>query len=82
MFQAYLDDSGRASGPAYVIAGFLTESKKWLLFSSMWGEMVSGLGLPYFKMKEAMNPKAGEKKASIFYGWGRDDIDGFVDLLT
>jgi hypothetical protein len=78
MLQAYLDDSGRASGPAYVIAGFLTKADKWLLFSSLWGEMVQKIGLPYFKMKETMNPKAGEQKASIFYGWPRKDIDDFV----
>jgi hypothetical protein len=82
MFQAYLDDSGRASGPTYIIAGFLTEASRWPLFASVWGQILEGMRLPYFKMKEAMNPRAGEKKRSMFYGWTRSEIDQLVELLT
>jgi len=82
MYQAYLDDSGRASGPTYVIAGFLGSAKTWLGFSQKWKELLDGCEVDYFKTKEAMNPRTYENHRSQYYGWPREDIDELIACLT
>jgi len=83
MYQAYLDDSGRASGPTYVIAGFLSTAKTWRWVAAKWKELLDITpGLAYFKMKEAMNPGAGKLRRGQYYGWPREEIDEVIELFT
>src|SRR5713101_10048359 len=83
LYQAYLDDSGRASGPTYVIAGFLSTAKTWRWVAQKWKELLDTPPiLAYFKMKEAMNPGASKKHQSQFFGWPREAIDETIELFT
>jgi len=83
LYQAYLDDSGRASGPTYVIAGFLSTAKTWRWVAQKWMEVLDTPPiLAYFKMKEAMNPGASKKHQSQFFGWPREAIDETIELFT
>jgi len=82
MYCAYLDDSGRGSGPTYVIAGFLSTTNRWQIVSQEWKELRNIAGLDYFKMKEAMDPGARAKQPGQYYGWPREEIDELVDLFT
>ncbi|MGH7814828.1 MAG: hypothetical protein ACREQI_12590 [Candidatus Binataceae bacterium] len=83
MFTAYIDDSGRASGPTYVLAGFLASVEGWGDFASFWkGILDTPPKLDYFKMKDAMYPRISEKHGSRYFGWPREQIGETVDLLT
>jgi hypothetical protein len=83
MYQAFLGDSGRGSGPSYVIAGFLASVEGWLDFADRWQRVLDmPPRLPYFKMKQAMNRGAARNRNSPFYGWPQEHIYEAVEVFT
>jgi hypothetical protein len=69
MLQAFIDDSGRGQGPAFVLSGYMATPAVWEKFSDDWrAELSSDPPIQYFKMKEAASRRgqfAGHKREVI-----------------
>ncbi|MCH7921879.1 MAG: DUF3800 domain-containing protein [Nitrospinae bacterium] len=67
-FQAYIDDSGKGSGPVLVLAGYIATAEKWAAFSVEWKEMLSFIpASDAFKMSEMAQSEDRLEKSSWFY---------------
>jgi hypothetical protein len=52
--QAFIDDSGRGQGPAFVLAGWIARPEAWAEFSTKWEETLhKHPRIEYFKMADA-----------------------------
>jgi Protein of unknown function (DUF3800) len=67
---AFVDDSGSdTQGPAYVLAGYVSDVDSWEKFSVEWQRILDEHPrICYFKMSEA------ESRRGCFAGWDREDI--------
>jgi hypothetical protein len=77
MLKAYIDDSGRGQGPAFVLSGYLATAEEWAAFSEEWGaELAVEPSIKYFKMKEAASGRGQ------FEGHKRELIDFRISKLV
>jgi hypothetical protein len=61
--EAFIDDSGRGQGNAFVLSGYLSTAERWESFSREWQEELDrSPSIKYFKMKEAYR-RTGEFKS-------------------
>jgi hypothetical protein len=70
VLRAYVDDSGRGQGAAFVLSGYLAKPTVWESFANEWSvELNAEPAIQYFKMKEAAS------RTGQFNGHERQSID-------
>lgn len=76
MLLGYVDDSGNlGNGPVCVLSGWVSDARRWMLFSDAWADHLKRHGVAYVHMTETRS----HNRAGQFQHWKHDDIETFLD---